>query len=113
MPSLRRTGFEQTNQGLWVTKDTEAQLIYTLDWTEWLETGDTIASVDWTVAARRNDPTPPVVESSGLDGTNKKTYIELSGGQADKVYIVTAKVTTDNGLVDRRNFRVEVVDRAA
>lgn len=113
MPSLRRQGFEQTNTGLAVTKDTEAQLIYTLDWSEWLETADTISSVAWTVAARRNDPTPLVDEGSGVDGTAKKTYIEISGGQADKVYIVTAKVTTSNGLVDRRNFRVEVVDRAA
>jgi hypothetical protein len=113
MPSLRRQGFEQTNQGLAVTKDTEAQLIYTLDWSEWLETGDTVSTVAWTVAARRNDPTPPTIESSGVDGTNKKTYIELSGGQANKIYVVTAKVTTANGLVDRRNFRVEVIDRAA
>ncbi len=111
--SLRRSGFEQTNTGLAVTKDTEAQLIYTLDWTNWLETGDTVSTVAWTVAARRNDPTPLVNEDSGVDGTNKKTYIEISGGQADKVYIVTAKVTTANGLIDRRNFRVECVDRAA
>ena len=112
MANIRRQGFEQTNQGLFVTKDVEAQLIYTLDWGTWLETGDTISSVDWTVAARRNDPTPLVNEDSGIDGTNKKTYIELSGGQSDKTYIVTAKVTTSNGLIDRRNFRVEVVDRA-
>lgn len=111
--SLRRSGFEQTNTGLAVTKDTEAQLIYTLDWTNWLETGDTVNTVDWTVAARRNDPTPLVNQGSGVDGTAKKTYIEISGGQADKVYIVTAKVTTANGLIDRRNFRVECVDRAA
>jgi len=111
--SLRRSGFEQTNTGLAVTKDTEAQLIYTLDWTNWLETGDTVNTVDWTVAARRNDPTPLVNQGSGVDGTAKKTYIEISGGQADKVYIVTAKVTTTNGLIDRRNFRVECVDRAA
>jgi len=111
--SLRRSGFEQTNTGLAVTKDTEAQLIYTLDWTNWLETGDTVNTVNWTVAARRNDPTPLVNQGACVDGTAKKTYIEISGGQADKVYIVTAKVTTTNGLIDRRNFRVECVDRAA
>ena len=113
MPSLRRTGFEQTNQGLWVTKDVEAQLIYTFDWSQWLETGDTISTVSYTLAARRNDPTPIVKEDEGVDGTSTKTYVEISGGQADKVYIVTAKVTTSNGLVDRRNFRLECVDRAA
>lgn len=111
--SLRRTGFEQTNQGLWVTKDVEAQLIYTFDWSEWLEASDSIATVAYTVAARRNDPAPLVDQGSGVDGTASKTYIEISGGQADKVYIVTAKVTTSNGLIDRRNFRVECTNRAA
>jgi hypothetical protein len=113
MANLRRTGFEETNQGLWATKDTEAQLIYTLDWTNWLEAGDTVSTVVYTVAARRNDPTPLTNVSNGKSGDSKKTYIELGAGQADKVYIITAKVTTTNGLIDRRNFRVEVIDRAA
>jgi ABC-type taurine transport system ATPase subunit len=110
---MRRSGFEQTNQGLWIDKDVEAQLQYTLDWSEWLDTGDTIATVEYDVAARRNDPAPLTTVSTGLDETNKKTYIELSGGQTDKVYIVTAKVTTNTGLIDRRNFRVNVVARSA
>jgi len=41
------------------------------------------------------------------------TYVELSGGQADKTYIVTSKITTANGLVDRRHFRLNVVNRSA
>lgn len=110
---MRRSGFEQTNQGLWIDKDVEAQLQYTLDWSEWLDAGDSVSVVDYDVAARRNDPTPLTTVSSGIDGTSKKTYIELSGGQVDKVYIVTAKVTTANGLVDRRNFRVQVLARSA
>ena len=61
--------------------------------------------------ARRNDPTAITIVTSGVDGT--KTYATLSGGQADKVYIVTAKVTTTDGLVDRRAFRVNVKNRQA
>ena len=111
--SINRTGFYQTNQGLEIDKDVEAQLIYTFDWSEWLDTGDTVQSVEYTVAARRNDPVPIVIEDSGLADTNTDTYVELSGGQADKTYIVTAKVTTANGVVDRRNFRVKCVNRSA
>lgn len=110
--TVNRSGFEQTSNALWITKDVEAQLIYTLDWSEWLDTGDTIANAEWEVAARRNDPTPIVIEDDGITASTK-TYVELSGGQEDKVYIVTVKVTTDNGLVDRRNFRVKVEARSA
>lgn len=107
-----RTGFEQTLQGLTIPKDTEAQLIYTFDWSQWLPTGDSISSVDYTVQARSNDPDPLVKENSGVVG-GTKTYIELSNGQLGKVYTVTAKITTADGLIDRRNFRVKVLDRSA
>lgn len=109
--AINRTGFEQTSTGLQVTKDTEAQLVYTFNWGDWLETGDGISTVVYSVAARRNDPTPPTIVSEGITGD--KTYVELSGGQKDKTYIVTCKVTTSNGIVDRRNFRVKVLDRTA
>lgn len=111
--AINRSGFEQTSQGLEIDKDVEANLAYTFDWSTWLEEGDTIASADYSVAARRNDPTPIVIESSGITDSNTDTYVQLSGGQADKVYIVTCKVTTSDGLIDRRNFRVKCVNRSA
>lgn len=111
--AVNRSGFEQTNYGLTIDKDVEARLIYTFDWSSWLEDADTIATAAYSVAARRNDPTPVVIESSGITDANTDTYVELSGGQADKTYIVTCKVTTANGLVDRRSFRLNVVARSA
>lgn len=109
---MARTGFQQTLQGLTISKDPEAQLTYTLDWSEWLPTGDTVSTVVWTIGARANDPAPLENESSGVQ-SGTKTYIELSGGQVNKVYTVTAKVTTADGLIDRRNFRVRVENRSA
>lgn len=110
--AINRTGFQATNTGLSIDKDPNAQLTYTLDWTDWLEGNDTVATASWTAAARRNDPTPIVVESSGI-AQNTKTYVELSGGQADKTYVITVEIQTADGLTDRRNFRVNCVDRSA
>lgn len=45
--AINRTGFYQTNQGLEIDKDVQAQLIYTFDWSTWLEDGDTIATVEY------------------------------------------------------------------
>lgn len=111
--AINRSGFQQTNTGLEIDKDTQAQLFYTFDWSSWLEGNDTVDQVEYSVAARRNDPTPIVIESSGISDSNTDTYIEISGGQADKTYIVTCKITTANGLVDRRSFRINVKDRQA
>lgn len=105
------TGFVQTIQGLTIVKDTEAQLFYTFDWSEWLPTGDSLSAVTYTITARANDPDPLIKESEGIQGD--KTYIELSNGQEGKVYTVTAQITTTEGLIDRRNFRVKVQARSA
>jgi hypothetical protein len=109
--AIERSGFTQTIQGLTIEKDTEAQLIYTFDWVDWLPTGDTLSSASYAITARSNDPDPLIRVSQGRAGT--KTYVELSNGQEGKTYTVTCSIATTNGLVDRRNFRVKVLARSA
>ena len=101
-----RSGFEQTIQGLTIQKDTEARLVYTFDWSEWLPTGDTISASTYTITARTNDPDPLAIHTQGR--TTTSTYVELKEGQLGKIYIVTVQVTTTMGLIDRRNFRINV-----
>lgn len=104
-------GFEQINQVLWISKDPEAQLFYTFDWADWLGAGDAIDTAVYTITARVNDPDPLIKVSNGIQGT--KTYIELSNGQAGKSYTVSVKVTTTDGLIDSRYFKVKVEPRSA
>lgn len=108
---MATTGFFQTIQGLTIQKDTEAQLIYTFEWSEWLPTGDSLSTVSYTISSRANDPDPLIKESQGKTGT--KTWVELSNGQEGKTYTVTCAIVTTNGLEDRRNFRVKVLARSA
>ncbi len=105
------TGFVQTIQGLTISKDTEAQLVYTFDWVDWLPDNDSLDTVEYTITARANDPDPLLKVAEGITGT--KTFVELSDGQEGKVYTVTCKITTTAGLIDRRNFRVKVQARSA
>jgi hypothetical protein len=104
-------GFIQTIQGLQIAKDPEAKLTYTLDWVNWLDQGDSLDTATWTIVARANDPDPLVKVSDGIQGT--KTYIELDEGQVGKSYTVFCKIITDNGLEDRRFFKVKVEARSA
>jgi hypothetical protein len=104
-------GFVQTIAGLQISKDPEAQLTYTLDWVDWLPEGDQLATSTWTIQARANDPDPLLKVSDGIQGT--KTYIELDEGQVGKTYTVYCKITTNDGLEDRRFFRVKVEARSA
>lgn len=104
-------GFVQTIAGLQISKDPEALLTYTLDWVDWLPTGDQLSTATWEIVARANDPDPLLKVSDGITGT--KTYIELDEGQVGKTYTVYCKVTTVDGLEDRRFFRVKVENRSA
>jgi hypothetical protein len=110
--TVEKTGFQRDTQGIWISKDPEAVLTYVFDWQEWLPEGDTVTVCTYTVQARANDPEPLVRVTSGIQ-SGTKTFVKLSGGQVGKIYTVTAQVTTNDGLEDRRNFRVKVENRSA
>lgn len=109
---IKSTGFQQDNQGAWISKDPTAQLIYSLDWSEWLPDGDSIVSVSHALQVRANDPTPIIRGTDGVQGGNI-SFVEISGGGVGKIYTVTATVTTQDGLTDSRNFRLKVETRSA
>jgi hypothetical protein len=112
MTTITKTGYEQDTQGSWIRKDPSAQLVYSMDWTDWLPTGDTISSVSYTLQVRANDPAPLIRVSQGVQA-GRVTYVELDGGNVGKVYTVTAKITTVDALEDSRSFRVKVEYRSA
>lgn len=106
------TGYKQDTDGVWIEKDPEARLTYTMQWSEWLPTGTALASVDYTHNSRANDADPIVIHSEGITDTTK-TYAVISGGTVGKVYTITALITLDNGQTDRRAFKIKVLNRLA
>lgn len=105
------TGYKEDTDGVWIDKDTEAKLTYTLDWVNWLPEGTSITAVDYTHNSRANDADPIIIHSEGIQGT--KTYAVISGGTKHKIYTITAAITLDNAQTDRRAFRIKISDRLA
>jgi hypothetical protein len=106
---LSTTGFQRDVQGYWIEKDPESQLIYTLDWSEWLLTNDEITSVQYTVSPTdHNDDINIVSQGISLFYT---TFVELEGGVVNTTYTVTALITTQSGFRERRAFRIKVKNR--
>lgn len=104
------TGFLKDNEGIYIPKDTEAILTYSLDWTDWLTNGETISSSLFTVESLTGDgdPLTKVSQSS----TDYVTTVKLSGGTQGKIYKVYDTITTSGGLTERRYFRVKVETRS-
>ena len=88
------------------TKDPQAVLDYSVDWTPWLAEGETIDASTWTVPAGVTQEASPAPSVAG-----GKTTVWLSGGTAGKAYTVTNHITTSQGRQDDRSFRLEVRDR--
>lgn len=110
--TVTQNGFKRDIAGSWITKDPAATLVYTLDWSEWLPTGATITASTVTVSTITGDAAPLTRVSNGISGGDK-TYAELSGGTAGNLYTVTTTVTTSDGEIDRRRYRVRVELRYA
>ena len=103
MPNL--TGFQEDRVGAYIEKDPYAVLDYSLDWTNWMPSGDTITSISVTADA-----------GITIDSTTNTDFIAtayISGGTAGTIYNIEFKIVTANGLQDSRNFRIKVIERQA
>lgn len=105
------TGFKQDRVGVYIEKDPYAVLDYSLDWTNWLPSGESISAVTVNVETISGDSSPLT-----LDLATNTSYIAtayLSGGTAGNTYNVEYQITTDDSKKDSRNIRVKVVERQA
>ncbi|QDP62449.1 MAG: hypothetical protein Unbinned3585contig1000_17 [Prokaryotic dsDNA virus sp.] len=107
MPTL--TGFQEDRVGTYIEKDPYAVLDYSLDWTNWMPTGDTISSITVTAQTITGDASALAIDSSS--NTNYIVTATISGGTAGNIYNVEYKMITANGLRDSRNFRIKVLER--
>jgi len=103
------TGFQQDRVGHYIEKDPYSVLDYSLDWTNWMPTGDTISGITITAETISGDAAPLTIDSS--TNTNYIATANISGGTAGNIYNVEYKIITTNGLRDSRNFRIKVVER--
>ena len=84
------------------TKDPDAVLDYTIDWSDWLDS-DTISTSTWTVASG-------ITKDSDTNTTTTAT-IWLSSGTAGTQYTVINHIITAAGREDDRSIYIMVEDR--
>ncbi len=83
------------------TKDPNAVLDYTIDWSAWLAPGDTITDATATVSDNSL-----VVDTVSF--TTDDTTVWLSGGVIGESYDVTIHVTTNGGREDDRTITINM-----
>ena len=85
------------------SKDPDAELPYTIDWSSWLDAGDTIATSAWVVPS----PLTKLAESN----TTTVAVVKIGGGVAGAEYAIVNSIVTTNGLKDDRTIVLYVEDR--
>jgi len=89
-------------------KDADADLDWVFDWSDWLASGETIATYPIAVDTGITLGTGLKAPSSSTDG---KVTIWLSGGAAGTTYKVACRITTSATREDERTIRVKVLER--
>lgn len=81
-------------------KSTDSKLDYTVDWSNWLPTGDEISDSSWSVPSGLTEVTDT--------NTTTTATIWISGGTANKSYTVTNTITTTAGRIVSKSFVIRV-----
>jgi hypothetical protein len=86
-------------------KDPSAVLTHAMDWTAWLDAGETITAETVTSSAPAVLVIDQVAEAGGVISWR------VAGGLARVTYIVTVSVTTSAGRIDQRSVAYRVRER--
>jgi hypothetical protein len=86
-------------------KDPSAVLDYSVDWTDFLQTAETIATSTWVV--------PSGITADSDTNDDKIATIWLSGGTVGKSYELINRITTDNtpARTDERTMIICIVNK--
>lgn len=84
-------------------KDPNEVLIYTVDWTDRLATGETISTSNFTVDSG-------ITNDSDSNG-DTSTSITLSGGTVKNSYTILNRITTSTGQTIDYTFRIGVREK--
>jgi hypothetical protein len=109
------TGFKRDNDGAYIEKAPTANLQYAIDFTDYLNSGDSISSATVAISTASGDSTNdlrlPTNAATDVIVTNPVVNIRLHNGTVGNIYNIRCKITTSYGDVDARHFRIVVKDK--
>lgn len=88
--------------------DPDATLDYSIDWSAWLQPGETIVASTWHGVP---DEMTIGTDAHAPSHTDTKTTVWLSGGHRNRRHKITNRVTTSAGRVDDRSITLTVRHR--
>ena len=103
------TGFKRDQKGAFIEKHPDANIQYAVDWTDYLNSGDTINTATATIETITGDASPlalPTDASTDVVVSGAVVNVRLNGGTSGNEYNVDVRINTLNGDADVRRFRI-------
>lgn len=88
-------------------KDPGATLDYEIEWTAYLQPGESVTASDWSVAPDE----PGGLSVSGASFSATLSRASLSAGAAGRLYRVTNRITTSQARIDERSLAIQMTER--
>ena len=79
-------------------KDPDSRVDYGFDWSDWMQTLDTIVGSSWTL--------PSGLTTDENSYTDDTTVVWLLGGITDTLYDVSNEITTSDGRIENKTFTI-------
>lgn len=103
------TGFKRDNSGAYIEKHPNANIQYGVDFTDYLNSGDSITSATVAIESITGDATPlrlPTDAATDVVIAGAVVSIRLTGGTSTFEYNIDVTINTNSGDVDVRRFRI-------
>lgn len=88
-----------------LVKDPQARLDYAIDWSDYLDDGESIVTSAWLVA-----PAGELV-CSGDSVTGTVAQVMIEGGGLRQTYVLSNRIATSLGRIDDRSLTIRVQER--
>lgn len=86
-----------------VTKDPNSTRNYKINWSRWLESGETISGVSWIVETG--------ITNAGESNDTTTATLTLSGGTVGETYDCVCRITTNAAQIEDRTLQVTVAEK--
>lgn len=103
------TGFKKDLKGAYIEKHPSANIQYGVDWTDYLNSGDAISTATVSIETITGDAAPlalPTDAATDVVVSGAVVNVRLEGGTTGNEYNVDVQITTTNGDIDVRRFRI-------
>jgi len=109
------TGFQTDRAGLYAVKDPDANIQYGLDFTDYLNSGDSITSASCSIESIAGDSDPlafPTNQATDVYVTGGVLVnVRVEGGSVGNIYTLKITIVTTQGDTDARSFRIKIAEK--